>query len=107
MTGGAVTLVELRCGRRGCGRLLGGVVEPVDWSATLTVPTCPAGHHRGPTPWTARGRWRGWQGVRRRGDAFLIGIALRLTVEDLRPAIERARASGRREVVGLTAHGQA
>jgi hypothetical protein len=118
-------LVELRCDTRGCGRLLatihdndpsgqlaittpyhhiGGLdwshssTAVLDWSTIYEIPVCPQ-HHRGPTPWAARGRWRGWHGVTRsdRG-GFVIMTATRVPATALRQAVgraERNRSLGR------------
>jgi hypothetical protein len=86
-------LVVLRCHSPGCRRPLARIwARPDDWSATMLVPPCPK-HHQHKTPWR-RGRWRGMTGVHRRGRGFAVAVGLRLPLEALRPAIERAERTG-------------
>lgn len=91
-----MTLVEIRCKTRGCGRLLGTVDRaPEDWSGFLVVPACPD---------------HGWNvtgpigGVRRAfgepmGDLPPVAErSVQVRYASLRPAIEEAWRTSRRQV---------
>jgi hypothetical protein len=113
-----MVLVKLRCHVRNCRKVLASIrdddppgsltiasprrgTRPFDWSATLDIYPCPH-HQRGVWPWAQNGRWRGMRGVVRRGRGIDITIALRLPTEALRPAIERAWATGRTQDETIT-----
>ncbi|MPZ26510.1 MAG: hypothetical protein GEV12_08635 [Micromonosporaceae bacterium] len=87
--------MEIRHGR--CRALLHEVTEPpADWSGTLDVPSCTRCGRGRP----GRGRFARWAAGR--GPAPLATLAHRVRWEELRPAVDRARATGRVQTETIT-----
>jgi hypothetical protein len=94
-----MTLVEVRCKARGCGKLLAEVVsvpaegDEIAWSGMANIPVCP--RHGG-----ARGSVANWVEKRRRlglpHDRYNVGQWIYWA--DLRAKVLRARQTGRTQV---------
>ena len=88
-----MTLVEIRCKARGCGKLLGEITElPADYAGWLLVPPC-----RRHDSVHAMIRNLGDRDPDRAAEWATEG-ALPVAWELLRPDIERALATGRTEI---------
>lgn len=95
------TLVEVRCRSRGCGRLLHlvdwapAVGDDAEWAGWVAIMLCPR-HGEG----AGHGNVRAWQARQRRAgrDAGRVHTLRWLPWSELRPAVTRARRTGRTEV---------
>ena len=99
-----MTLVQLRCKARGCGKLLGTVVsapaegDEIAWSGLVNVPVCP--RHGGDRAHGSVGKWI--ENRRRRGLPHeRVTVSRWVPWADLRPKVLRARQTGRTQVLVL------